>query len=311
MNSSNRTTTLNTGSRMPLLGLGTWNAPKEKIGTAIELALTRYDYSHVDCAHVYENESQVGDAFHRIFSNGSRRREDVFITSKLWNYDHARENVRAACEKTIHDLQLDYLDLYLMHFGVASPHDGRIEPVDEKGFLLPANVPVRETWEAMEELVHCGLVKAIGVSNFSGPMIVDLLTYAKIIPAVNQIELHPYCQQPRMLEFCNHLGIAVTAYSPLGSQVEMNNGKPPLLEDKAIKSISERLGISPAQVCLRWGIQRGTAVVPKSSTEEHIKQNAEVFDFKLGDDDMAELAALDRRLRYIDPYEWWKIPYFD
>ncbi|MCR4311057.1 MAG: aldo/keto reductase [Candidatus Taylorbacteria bacterium] len=310
MNESN-TLLLNNGARMPMLGLGTWNAPKDTVGATVEMALTRYGYSHIDCAHVYENEPEVGEALHRVFTSGARKRDNVFITSKLWNYDHAKADVRTACEKTLRDLQLDYLDLYLMHFGVASPHDGRIEPVDKDGFLVPAKVSVRETWEAMEALVDAGLVKAIGISNFTAPMIVDLLTYAKIVSAINQIELHPYCQQPRMLEFCKHLGIAVTAYSPLGSQVEKNAGKPPLLEDATIKRIADAHGKTPAQVCLRWGIQRGTVVIPKSSTPEHIKQNAEIFSFKLSTIDIADLNALDCRLRYVDPYEWWEIPYFD
>lgn len=294
-----------------MLGLGTWNADKNKIGPAVEMALTHHDYSHIDCAHVYENEPQVGEAFQRVFSRSARKREDVFITSKLWNYDHAKADVRTACEKTLQDLQLEYLDLYLMHCGVASPHDGRIEPVDKDGFLIPAKVSVRETWEAMEELVDAGLVKAIGISNFTAPMIVDLLTYARIVPAVNQIELHPYNQQPRLIEFCQHLGIAVTAYSPLGSQIEMNGGKPALLEDTTILRIAQAHEKSPAQICLRWGVQRGTAVIPKSTSAEHIAQNVEIFSFELSPTNLEELSKLDRRLRYVDPYEWWKIPYFD
>lgn len=302
---------LNTGARMPMLGLGTWRSGKDVVGAAVETALTRHGYSHIDCAHVYENEPQVGEAFHRVFSGGARKREEVFITGKLWNYDHTRADVRTACEKSLQDLQLEQLDLYLMHFGVASLRDGRTEPVDEQGFLLPAKVSVRETWEAMEELVDAGFVKAIGVSNFSAPMLVDLLTYAKIVPAVNQIELHPYCQQTRTLEFCQHLGIAVTAYSPLGSAVDQNGGKPALLEDPTIQRIAQTHQKSPAQICLRWGAQRGTVVVTKSTSDERIAQNAEIFDFELSPTELEELSKLDRRLHYVDPYEWWKIPYFD
>jgi alcohol dehydrogenase (NADP+) len=310
MNLSDYTIPLNTGAQMPLLGLGTWNASKDQIRAAVEVALMEHGYSHIDCAHVYENEPGVGEAFAKVF-DGGRRREDVFITSKLWNYDHAQADVRVACEKSLYDLQLDYLDLYLMHFGVASPHEKGVEPVDKDDYLLSTKTPVRETWEAMEGLVRGGLVKAIGISNFTAPMIVDLLTYAQITPAVNQIELHPYCQQPRLLEFCQHLGIAITAYSPLGSQTEMNEGKPPLLDDEVINRIANKHKKSPAQICLRWGVQRGTVVIPKSTSPEHIKQNADIFFFELSDDDMTELAKLDRRLRYVDPYEWWKIPYFD
>ncbi|HLD20850.1 MAG TPA: aldo/keto reductase [Patescibacteria group bacterium] len=310
MSSSIDSLKLNTGAAMPLLGLGTWKARKDQVGAAVEIALMEHGYSHIDCAHVYENESAVGEAFAKVF-DGGRRREDVFITSKLWNYDHAKADVRAACKKSLRDLQLDYLDLYLMHFGVASPHGQGIEPVDKNGVLLPAKVSVRETWEAMEGLVRDGLVKAIGISNFTAPMIVDLLTYAQITPAVNQIELHPYCQQPRMLEFCQHLGIAVTAYSPLGSQVEMNGNKPILLADPMIQRIAQAHGKSPAQICLRWSVQRGTAVIPKSTSPEHIAQNADIFSFELSENDLADLSKLDRRLRYVDPYEWWKIPYFD
>ncbi|MBI4257166.1 aldo/keto reductase [Candidatus Uhrbacteria bacterium] len=301
---------LNTGAQMPLLGLGTWNAPKDRIRAAVEIALMEHGYSHIDCAHVYENESGVGEVFAKVF-DGGRRREDVFITSKLWNYDHAKSDVRVACEKSLHDLQVDYLDLYLMHFGVASPHGQGIEPDDKDGVLIPAKVSVRETWEAMEELVRDGLVKAIGISNFTAPMLVDLLTYTQITPAVNQIELHPYCQQPRMIEFCQQLGIAVTAYSPLGSQVEMNGSKPALLDDPTIQRIAQAHGKSPAQICLRWGVERGTVVIPKSTSPEHIAQNADIFSFELSEGDMTELAKLDRHLRYVDPYEWWKVPYFD
>jgi len=302
--------TLNTGAKMPLLGLGTWNAKKDRVGDAVEEALTRFGYSHIDCAWVYENEKEVGEALHRVFSDGERKREEVFITSKLWNDSHKKEHVVKACKQTLADLRLDYLDLYLMHFGVASPHGLGIEPLDANDMLITEKVSVRETWEAMEELVNLGLVKAIGVSNFTASMLIDLLTYAKIVPAVNQIELHPYLQQNKLIEFCRAHGIAVTAYSPLGSQTDMNNGKPALLEDTVVNDIVEKYHKTPAQVLLRFAIERQTVVIPKSTSSKHLKENTEIFDFSLTPDDLSQLAKLERGLRYVDPYEWWKIPYF-
>lgn len=306
---SHQSVTLNTGAEMPILGLGTWNVTKEKVGPAVEYALLN-GYSHIDCAYVYENEEAVGAAFHGVFSGGKRKREDVFITSKLWNDSHAKQDVLKACQQTLKDLQLEYLDLYLMHFGVASPAGLGLEPLDEHGVLVPAKVSIRETWEAMEELVKMGLVKAIGVSNFTGPMLVDLLTYAKIVPAVNQIELHPYLQQATLLEFCSYHGISVTAYSPLGSETAKNNGKTVLRDDEMIKSIAVARQKSPAQILLRWGIQRDTVVIPRSASIEHIEDNRGALYFVLSEEEMVKIAGLERGLRYVDPYEWWRIPYF-
>ena len=306
----NQAVTLNTGAKMPMLGLGTWNAPKEKVGAAVRYALMDANYSHIDCAHIYANEKEVGAAFHEVFSTSARKREDIFITSKLWNDDHAKEDVLNACKRTLADLQLDYLDLYLMHFGVASPIGLGDEPLGPDGILISSNVSVRETWEAMEELVKLGLVKAIGVSNFTAPMLIDLLTYAKMVPAVNQIELHPYLQQPKLIDFCRAKNIALTAYSPLGSQEEMNNGKAPLLKDPVIAALATAHEKSPAQILLRWGVERNTVVIPKSTSPEHIQANTEIFDFALVPEEIQQIEKLERGLRYVDPYEWWEIPYF-
>jgi diketogulonate reductase-like aldo/keto reductase len=218
------------------------------------------------------------------------------------------------------DLKLEYLDLYLMHWSIAIPPNdappsnpaGRwTEQLDEQGVLITEKVSIRETWEAMEELVEAGLVKAIGVANFAAPMLNDLLSYATILPAVNQIELHPYLQQTELIEFCRYNNIAVTAYSPLGSPGNYRNkGFPVLVEDEVIKRIATSHGKTPAQVLIRWGVQRGTIVIPKSVTPERIQENLDVYDFSLSAPEMEEIAGLDRKLRFVDPYVWWKIPYF-
>jgi len=313
---------LNTGAVIPSVGLGTWRAPANEVGKAVEFALSEARYEHIDCAAIYKNEKEVGEALTKVFGKGTRNREDVFITSKLWNTEHRRERVRKACEATLRDLGLDYLDLYLMHWGIAIPPNdapptsnpfGRwTEQLDEHGFLITEEVSIRETWEAMEELVESGLVKAIGVANFTGPMLADLLSYARIRPAVNQIEVHPYLQQNELLEFCAYQGVVVTAYSPLGSPGNFGDmGLPALLVDPVIRDIASAHGKSPAQVLIRWGIQHGTAVIPKSLHPERIRENIEIAGFELSGEEMRMITGLNRNLRFVNSNDWWKIPYFN
>lgn len=311
MQAAEKTIRLHNGAQMPILGLGTWMADKNLVGAAVKSALVDNQYSHVDCAAVYENEKEVGEALHTIFSSHDRRREDVFITSKLWNTHHARQDVLNACKASLHDLQIDYLDLYLMHFAIASPRGAGTEPLNDKGILVTAPVSIRETWQAMEELIKLGLVKAIGVANFTGPLLVDLLTYAQVRPAVNQVELHPYNPQIRLLDFCRYHEIGVTAYSPLGSPGGMKPGEVCLLKDEVVGRVAQAHGKTPAQVLLRWGIQRGTVVIPKSISAQRIQENCEVFDFVLTEDEMVQLTSLEKHHRYVDPWDWWKVPYFD
>ena len=308
MESSTPHLALHTGAAMPVVGLGTWKSASSEAGQAVEYALTKCGYRHIDCAAIYENEKEIGEAFGSVFGDDSLRREEVFVTSKLWDTEHARADVRAACEATLRDLQLDYLDLYLMHWGIAEPKGGHT--YDESGHLVVEKVPVRETWEAMEGLVDAGLVKAVGVANFTAPLLLDLFSYARIQPAVNQIELHPYLQQTRLLDFCRRLGMVVTAYSPLArpGYEEMSAR---LVDEKIIRSIANAHGKTPAQVLLRWGIQRTTVVIPKSTHPERIKENIDVFDFELSEGDMHAIAGLERGLRIVDPYQWGQVPYFD
>ena len=313
--------TLNTNAPLPALGLGTWKSPPGEAGKAVEYALTEAGYRHIDCAAFYLNQPEIGEAFERVFSVNLRERSDVFITSKLWNTHHRREQVRAACEATLRELKLEYLDLYLMHWGIATKpanEDPRADPTEslpqrfvEQGRVVTDTVSIRETWEAMEALVDAGLVKAIGVANFGAPMLNDLLSYARMQPAVNQVELHPYLQQQSLVDFCHAHGIVVTAYSPLGSPGNSGGkGLPSLTEDEVIVRIAAAHGKSPAQILIRWALQRGTSVIPKSVTPERIMQNMDVHDFELSGAEMDEIRGLDRRLRFVDPSSLWRFPYF-
>ena len=297
---------------MPTIGLGTWKSPTDKVGQAIEYAITECGYQHIDCASIYLNERAIGETFKKIFGNKPAARENIFVTSKLWNNAHRPEDVAPACKRTLRDLQLNYLDLYLIHWGVATPLNTGAEPLDKNNYLITEPVPIHETWRAVEELVDLGLVKSIGVANFTGAMLTDLLTYGKIKPAVNQIELHPYNPQTQLVEYCQHHDIAVTAYSPLGSpgNIESKN-TPILLKDQTVAKIADTHQKTPAQILIKWALQRNTAVIPKSVSSKNIKLNIAVFDFELSQEEMTILANLTTHHRFVDPYDWWKIPYFN
>ncbi len=298
---------------MPIIGLGTWKSEPNKVGAAVEYALTECGYRQIDCAHIYSNEKEIGQVFKKVFASGQLKREEVFVTSKLWNTAHAPQDVKPACQNSLRDLGLDYLDLYLMHWGVAVPVNLNSEPLDKNKVLITAPVSIRETWAAMEQLVSSGLVEAIGVANFTGAMLIDLLSYARLKPAVNQIELHPYNAQSRLVEFCQAQEIVVTAYSPLGSPGNFKAGgkEPILLQDKTIGTIAQNHHKSPAQVLLRWAVQRQTIVIPKSVKADRLKSNINIFDFVLSAEDMVLISDLDKKLRYINPYDWWRLSYFD
>jgi len=288
--------TLNTKQKMPALGLGTWQSDKGEVGKAIEVAVTKQRYRHIDCAHVYGNEPEIGQTFNKILKAKKVTRQDLFITSKLWNADHHPDKVEKACLLTLKNLQLDYLDLYLIHWGVSFTPKGTID-----------YIPLHQTWQAMESLVKKGLVKNIGVSNYTTPMILDLLSYAKIKPAVNQIEIHVYNFQPELVQYCQSHNIQITAYSPLGSSGD-NPDKP--LHNKTVKQIAKDHHKSPAQILLKWCIQRNLSVLAKSTNSQRIAENIDLFDFTLTDKQIDQLNQLNRNHRFIDPSDFWGIPYF-
>jgi len=305
--------TLPDGGQFPSVGLGTWKLPKPQAPDLVREAL-RAGYRHLDCACDYGNEPEVGAGFAAARRDGICRREDVWVTSKLWNTYHEPKHVRAACERSLRDLQLDVLDLYLVHFPIALayvPFDVRyppewfFDPKSASPAMKPINVPYAETWGAMEELQRAGLVKRIGVCNLNVSLLRDLLSQCSIRPAVHQIELHPYLTQVRQLRFCQQEKIAVTAFSPLGAPsylpLGMATAEENVLLDPVVTRIAAAHRKTPAQIALRWGVQRGCAVIPKTQTPARLAENLAVFDFALGADEMTAIDRLDRHRRFNDP----------
>jgi D-xylose reductase len=304
---------LTSGSQMPVVGLGTWKVDSSAAPALVEAA-ARTGWSHFDCASDYGNEAEVGAGLQNILRSGSVRREELWVTSKLWNTNHAPEHVRQACERSLRDLRLDYLDLYLIHFPIALeyvPPEKRYpagwfyDPAAPDPKMKPARVPISETWQAMEELLRAGLVKNIGVSNFNIGLLRDMLAYATVPPAVLQVEMHPYLTQAKLVRFCRQEKIAVTAFSPLGApsyvSIGMATEKDSVLNEEVVRDAATRHAKTPAQVVLRWAVQRGTAAIPKTTRPERLRENLSIFDFELSLTEMDAIASLDRNRRFNDP----------
>jgi diketogulonate reductase-like aldo/keto reductase len=255
---------LNTGAPIPQVGLGVWQIPRgEPTRNAVAAAL-RFGYRHVDTARVYGNEAEVGAA---VRESGLPR-GDIFVTTKLWNADQGYDAALRAFDASLGRLGLDHVDLYLIHW-----------PVKEKR---------RDSWRALERLHADGRARAIGVSNYLAPHLAELLDATGVVPAADQIEVSPFLQQRETRALCARHGIVVEAYSPLTHGERIN--------DPAVARIAAAVGRSPAQVLLRWGIQHGLVVLPKSSKPDRIRENAALFDFTLDGDAMAALDGLDEGL---------------
>ncbi|WP_437200737.1 aldo/keto reductase [Planctomicrobium sp. SH664] len=305
--------TLSSGRQLPSVGLGFWKVPRPRAAGLVVEAIEA-GYRHLDCAADYGNEAEVGEGLQRALQKGLCRREDLWVTSKLWNTYHRPEHVRPALERTLRDLRLDFLDLYLIHFPIALkfvpfeqryPPEWFFDPNAPAPRMEPDPVPLLQTWEAMKELVTAGLVREIGVSNFSVALLRELAAGSGTTPAVLQVELHPLLTQEKLLRYCREQGIAVTGFSPLGAQsyvsINMAGEEDSLLSNDSVRQIAQGHGRTAAQVLLRWGVQRGTAVVPKTSRRERLVENLQIFDFELSAEEMQKISHLNQNRRFNDP----------
>ncbi|RCN49554.1 oxidoreductase, aldo/keto reductase family protein [Ancylostoma caninum] len=293
---------LSSGYEMPMVGLGTWQSKPGEVGKAVEVALNA-GYTHIDCAWIYGNQVEIGETLKRLFST-SHKRESIFITSKVWNTFHSAPACKKHVVDILNQLQLDYIDLMLIHWPSGYEEGG--EPFPRRpdcDKMKYSDVDYLTTWKVLEEFVKDGKIRSIGVSNFNHKQIERIIANSTIKPAVLQVELHPYFQQKKLRAFCKENDIAVTAYSSLGnpgSAYFRKDGDPNVLTDPVVKKIAEAHGKTPAQVALRWATQLDVIVIPKSISEARIKENAALFDFKLTDAEMKEMEGLERGWRIVD-----------
>lgn len=298
--------TLHTGARMPAIGLGTFGSdhvPAEAVGEAVREAVA-LGYRHIDCASVYGNEVQIGDALRRVCRNGVAR-EELFITSKLWNDMHGPGDVLLSCARSLRDLGLEYLDLFLVHW----PYPNHHAPGVDVGSRDPHAVPYiheqyMETWRQMERLVDAGLVRHIGTSNMTVAKLRRVLRDARIPPAANEMELHPHFQQPALFDFCIQNRIVPVGYSPLGSPGRPERDRTPEdtvdLEDPVLVGIARSRGVHPAAVCIRWAVQRGQVPIPFSTRRTNLLSNlTSAAGEPLTDAEMAAIGGIDRDCRLI------------
>jgi alcohol dehydrogenase (NADP+) len=296
-----KTLNFRNNDQMPAIGLGTWKATGEEVKKAVKEALIA-GFRHIDTATIYQNEIEIGQALKEVFDEGEIKREDVFITSKLWNDAHGEGEVIPALQESLKRLQLDYLDLYLVHWPVSFV-SGVLFPQKASEYIPTEKSPIVTAWNQMEQVKNRGLARHIGVSNFSVKKLKDLISKANTKPELNQVELHPLLQQNALINFCSDQDILVTSYSPLGSgdrtpEMKAEN-EPNLMGLEILANIAKKHEISSAQVLISWHLHRNCSVIPKSSSTNHIEANYQAHQVVLDEADMQSIALLDKNYRFI------------
>jgi diketogulonate reductase-like aldo/keto reductase len=297
---------LHTGATMPAIGLGTFGSDHAAPGEVAEAVLgaAEVGYRHFDCAMVYGNEAEIGRALQAVMAGGVSRQE-LWVTSKLWNNKHAEADVIPTCRQSLADLQLDYLDLYLIHWPFPNHHEPGVDVHSRSGNARPyIHEAYMRTWRQMEKLVDLGLVRHIGTSNMTIPKLELVLRDARIQPAANEMELHPHFQQPELFEYVRAHGIVPVGYSPLGSPNRPERDRTPGdtvdIEDPVVVRIAAAHGVHPALVCIKWAVQRGQVPIPMSTRRRNYLSNLRaVTEDPLTPDEMAAMAAIDRNCRLI------------
>ncbi|XP_061722827.1 aldo-keto reductase AKR2E4-like isoform X1 [Cydia pomonella] len=294
---------LNDGNKIPVVALGTGrgtaaDTPIDEVRQAVLWAIEE-GYRHIDTAAIYQDEPQVGQGIADAIAKGLVKREDLFVTTKLWNDRHAQDQVMPALRESLERLGLDYVDLYLIHFPVALNADGS-----------PSNVDYVETWRGMEEAKKLGLAKSIGVSNFNSSQLDRLFENSHVKPAVNQVEVNPTLTQEPLVSHCQKLGVAVMAYSPFGFLVsrKTKDTPPPRSDDPTLVAIANKYGKSTSQVVLRYLLDRGLIIIPKSTNQKRLAQNLDLFDFKLTAEEVATVGQFNKNVRVIEPKTWKDFP---
>ncbi|RYO91230.1 hypothetical protein DL764_008302 [Monosporascus ibericus] len=304
---SNKTTfTLNNGVKIPGLGFGTFASEGAKGETykAVKCAL-EVGYRHLDCAWFYQNEDEIGEAIQDFLKeNPSVKRGDLFITTKVWNHLHEPEEVEWSLENSLKHFGLDYVDLFLVHWPIAAEKDDKYMPKigpDGKYVIKKELTENPEpTWRAMEKLLESGKTRAIGVSNWTIPGLKKLMSFAKVKPQVNQIEIHPFLPNEELVRFCLDNEILPEAYSPLGSQDQVPTTGEKVRTNKTLNEVADKSGHTLAQVLLAWGLRRGYAVLPKSSTSSRIESNFQVPDLSDEDFEAVQGVARGRHTRFVN-----------